>query len=325
MKSLNLKTLKRQKVSFYLALEQYLLSHFEEDVFFLWDIPISIVIGRNQLISSEVNEAYVKAHQVAIYRRPSGGGAIYADTGCFMYSFVTKEKEKEQVYKQYLHTFMDLMKGIGIDVYFSGRNDLMLDGKKFSGTAFYQTKHGSVLHGTFLYNTNLTHLVKALSVDPQKVISKGVKSVRERVINTKPYVQMTKRQLMDYFLSHVGTSEITLTAKQVAEVFELEKKFLDQDWIVGMNPKYTFQHKKRFPFGMLDIYVLVKNNRIIDMAIKGDFFEKASVMDYVTHFLHQPFTKDGVNAVLTIHPIDHIIEGCTNENVLDLLFEGEKK
>ena len=150
------------KISYYLAIEDYFLNHTNEEVFFVWNIDKSIIIGKNQLLEGEVNIDFTKKNNIPIYRRPSGGGAIYADKGCFMFSFISRNINKEEVYKSKLTLIVEALKKIGIDAYFSGRNDLMFKEKKFSGNAFYSNEKGSVLHGTFLFDTNLSDLVSII-------------------------------------------------------------------------------------------------------------------------------------------------------------------
>jgi lipoate---protein ligase len=320
MKTLDYKKIGLREVSFYLALEEHILSNIDEDVFFLWDIGRSIVCGRNQLIQGEINPDFVREHDVRVYRRPSGGGAIYADEGCFMYSFITKKKDKDEIYTIYLDRLMRLMKDLGVEVYFSGRNDLMLEGKKFSGTSFYQTVNGSVLHGTFLFDTNLEHLVRALSVDEEKIISKGIKSVRERVINVRPFVSMSKEELMDYFIHHLGEKMVELSEEDLQTTRTLEKKYLSEEWMRGQSPKFTYQNKKRFTYGSIEVRLDVRKDLIQSMRIFGDFFEKNNLDDFYPLFEGIVFDQENVLKILEKTPIGEYIYGATNEDFIGLLF-----
>lgn len=325
MKVIDLRKYGQNEISFYLALEQVFLEDFTEDVFFLWDINQAIVIGRHQLISSEVNVAFTNSHNIKIYRRPSGGGAIFADGGCFMYSFVTKEYQYDTIYQKYLPMILNVLKKLGLEVTFSGRNDLMFQGKKFSGTAIYQTSKASVIHGTFLYDTDIAHLVEALTVDPSKILSKGIKSVSERVINLKPYLLLTKNELMDYLLENIEGEIIPLSIEQYQKAKQKEPQFLTEEWIQGNNPKYTYRNKKYFPFGNLDVYLVIKNNKIKDVAFKGDFFEKKDLEEFYQHLLDATFDYQKIKKVLSLYDISEYIEKATNENLLELLFEEVNK
>lgn len=325
MKVIDLRKYGQNEISFYLALEQVFLEDLEEDVFFLWDISPAIVIGRHQLINSEVNLAYTNKNGIKVYRRPSGGGAIFADEGCFMYSFVTKEYQYDTIYQKYLPMLLNVLKKLGLEVTFSGRNDLMFQNKKFSGTAIYQTSKASVIHGTFLYDTNIAHLVEALTVDQSKILSKGIKSVSERVINLKPYLSLSKYELMDYILENIEGEIVPLKEELYHKAKQIEPKFLTEEWIQGNNPNYTYRNKKYFPFGNFEVYLVIKNNKIKEVAFKGDFFEKKDLNEFYQHLIDTAFDYQAINKVLSSHPISDYIEKASNENLLELLFEEEKK
>ena len=322
MNFVDLHTYGQNKVSFYLALEQYRLPQIEKDEFFLWDIPPSLIIGRNQLLRAEINLDFATKEKIEIFRRPSGGGAVFADEGCFMYTFLTKEKNKEMVYRRCLDKFLLALKALNLDVYFSGRNDLMFQNKKFSGTAFMQTKDGSILHGTFLYDTNLEMLVSALMVDGEKIASKGIKSVAERVVNLKPYLPFDKAALMNYLGTYLGENKTSLAQADFQHVKEIEKKYLSTDWIWGKDPKFSFQNRKRYPFGLLEVFILAKNNRIKEINLQGDFFHKKPLETFYQHFLGQSFTKEALMEVLSNHPISEYIENANNNDLLELIFKG---
>ena len=195
MKVYDLEKLGINKISFYLALEEYLLSK-DVEAFFVWRIDKSIIIGKHQLLEAEVNVDYALSLGAEIFRRPSGGGAIFADEGCFMYTFITKLRNKDEIYKKYLSYIKDALLKLGLNVTLSGRNDLLFNDKKFSGLALYETKDGACLHGTFLFDTNLENLVKCVTPSNEKLISKGIKSVSSRVINLKNYLKISKKEVI---------------------------------------------------------------------------------------------------------------------------------
>ncbi|MDD4056025.1 MAG: lipoate--protein ligase [Bacilli bacterium] len=325
MKSLNLKPYGKNEISFYLAVEEYLLSTCQEDVFFLWDLQKSIIIGRNQLLAAEVNVDYANKLEVKIYRRPSGGGAIFADEGCFMFSFVSKVVSKAEAFKKYLDLMVNAFKKLGLEVYFSGRNDLMFREKKFSGNAYYQNENGSVLHGTFLFATNLEDLVKAITPDNEKLISKGIKSVYERVINIGEHLSMTQSELMDYLLEKISESEkmFFLSELDYQKIKQLEKKYKEPSWIYGQDPPFTFQNENRFPWGKITIYIDVKKNKVTNLDIKGDFLLVEDLEEFKKAFIGEEFTCQAFTKILEKKSIDEYIMNSTNEQFLNLIFEEE--
>jgi len=322
VKVIDLKALGKNRISFYLALEEYLLGDLTEDLFFLWDIPSSIVIGRNQLLYGEVNLPFVRAHNIPVYRRPSGGGAIFADENCFMYSFLSREYNRETLNQKFLSKLSEALKNLGLDITFSGRNDLLFMGKKFSGTAILQTPKGSILHGTFLYDTDIAMLVEALTVDPDKIISKGIKSVSERVINLKPYLKLSKYELMDYLNNFFADSFYRLTEEELLRVRQIEQKYLDPAWIEGKKPPFTVKTSRRFPYGKIEVFVNVRKNLIESLTIAGDFFEKRPIGEFTEHFRNIPFSETAVSEVLDKVSFGDFIEGSTNDDIRSLLSEG---
>src|SRR5690554_3839403 len=180
---------------FYFALEQYILQELLKDdevYFFTWNIE-GIVVGRNQVIENEVNQQYVKDNNISIFRRPTGGGAVYADPGNTMFSIIAKRKSKNFTFKEYLQPLIDSLNKLGLNLHFSGRNDILKDDKKVSGIAFLQNKYGLIMHGTLLYDTNLETMVRALTPSDEKLVSKGVESVRSRVLNLVNHLDIPQK------------------------------------------------------------------------------------------------------------------------------------
>lgn len=328
MKVINLERFKKSKISFYLALEEYVLSSkkFTDDVFFLWDIDKSIIIGKNQLIYSEVNEQYATKMGINIYRRPSGGGAIYADDGCFMFSFIIKNKvvNKEQTFKTYLTTIINALNKINIKAYFSGRNDLLVDGKKFSGNAYYKNINGEVLHGTFMYNTSIEEMVKCITPDSSKLLSKGIASVSSRVTNICEYTTLSKEELMIYLMNSINNEFMDLSKIDITKIKEIESKYLAREWIYLNNPPYTFKNMKRFSWGKVEVFIVIKKDKVKNIDIKGDFFELKDLKEILNSLKNVSFTRNKFKEILDKQNINEYILNGVNEDLLDLIFEEEK-
>lgn len=311
------------KISYYLAIEDYFLNHTNEEVFFVWNIDKSIIIGKNQLLEGEVNINFTKKNNIPIYRRPSGGGAIYADKGCFMFSFISRNINKEEVYKSKLMLIVEALKKIGIDAYFSGRNDLMFKEKKFSGNAFYSNEKGSVLHGTFLFDTNLSDLVRSISPDNEKLISKGIKSVSERVINLKEYSNFSKLEMIEYLNNEISKEKIYLTNDDIIKIKEIEKKYLDDNWIYKNNPPYTYFNKERFSYGKIELYIDIYKNKVKNFSITGDFFEVKNINEFLDSFKGIEFSKKSFEERLNNINIENYILNSKNDDLIKMIFEEE--
>ena len=296
---LDLKKYKTQDISFYLALEEYLTNINNNDYFFLWDIDRSIIVGKNQIINTEVNLDFVNKYGFKVYRRPSGGGAIYGDNGDFMYSFISRNKTKDEMYDIFINKFVKALKDLNLDVKLSGRNDLTFLDKKFSGSAIYFKNNHTILHGTFLYDSDLTLLEKFLTPDNDKLLSKGIISVKSRVINLKEYINLDKDSLMDYLLHNIS-NDITireLNSNEFIEVLEIKKKFDDNNYINKTSIPYTFHNKIKTKSGIIEIYIDIKNNIIKNIDLVGDFFINKDINDLYSLFI-------GIN----INDINKIIE-----------------
>lgn len=319
MKVIDLSSLGKQRVSFYLALEEYLLISSKEEFFFLWDIGASIVIGKHQLMEAEVNMDYVKKNNLFVYRRPSGGGAIYADDGCFMFTFLNRIKNKESVFKR-LELIALALNDIGLDVCFSGRNDLLFKEKKFSGNSYYQTSEGSILHGTFLYDTNIEALVKSITPNNEKLISKGIKSVKERVINLKEYLNISKQEVMNHLNNFISKEKLELTNDDLKKVLEIEKKFLNKDWLLGKEPPFIYKNKITFSYGTLEVFVDVYKGKVKTIDFKGDFFTLLELDEFLNSFKGVDFSKDAFLKKLKEIDISFYIIEAKNEDFIKLLF-----
>ena len=324
MNTLNLTKFGRQSVSFYLALEKYLLNSSkwrDKELFFIWDIFPAIVCGRHQLIEGEVNMDYVKRIGVKIYRRHSGGGTIYADEGCFMFSFLRRSQSRDKVFQSSLIQVADAFKLLNLDVELSGRNDLLFKGKKFSGNSYLKNEYGSILHGTLMYNTDIDTLVRCITPDNEKLISKGIESVRQRVINVGDSLEISREELMRHLEHSIAPDEVFLTDEEYDIVRSMEAFFLSDDWMKGNNPPYSFCNKKRYPCGVINAKVDVKKGVIANMFFNGDFFTHGDLEPFYEKFVGVPFKRDAVAEVLKNNPVDVYILGAENDNIVDLLFE----
>ena len=291
MKVINLENLKTCDLSFFLGLEKYVVKRINDDCFFIWDINKSIIIGTNQLLEAEVKVKQAKENGFKIYRRPSGGGAILADTGCFMYTFISAYQSKDEMYQKYLSKMIEVLKKLGIDAYLSGRNDLMFLNKKFSGSAIYYENNKCILHGTFLFDTDLDLLEEILNPNEDKLKSKGIKSFKERVINLKPYLELDKNELISYLNKNIDQDieEIYLNENDLKEVIEYQKIFDDENNIYKKNPPFTYKNTKRFNCGEISLYIDVKRGIIEDINLIGDFFQIKDLKDLYKEYLGKEY------------------------------------
>jgi len=313
------------KPYFYFALEEYILTELlkeDENYFFTWEIH-GVVIGKNQVIENEVNLDFLKQNNIDVYRRPTGGGCVYADHRNTMFSIITKKTNKQFTFKTYLSKIIDSMKLLDINIEFSGRNDLRFEGKKISGNAFLQNKYGMLMHGTFLYDCDLETMVRAISPSDEKLISKGIDSVRSRVTNLKPYLNgLTQDQLIKHFENTLTNQTYELSDEEVEKINQLAKKYESKDWIYKKQPFYTKVLKKRIAGGLFEVKLDLEDGIIKNLAIQGDFFDKAPLVNFEKAFIDIPYEKAEIHEVLLHHHIESYILDSKTEDFKNLLFEG---
>ncbi len=307
---------------FYFALEQYILNEVlkpGETYYFTWRIK-GIVSGKNQVIENEVNRDYVKTHKIPIFRRPTGGGSVYADENNTMFSIITKRTSEGFSFKTYLGKLLDAFKKLGVDLEFSGRNDLLLEGKKISGNAFLQNKNGMLMHGTMMYDLDVETMVRALTPPDEKLISKGISSVRSRVNNLKPYLNgMTQDELYHYLEKELCDEVYELSDDEVKRLKEDAKLYESHAYIYQVQPPFSQVLKKRFPWGGIEIQMDVKDGLIKQFELSGDFFDLNEKLDeFKKHFINQPYTYRDISELLKKYPVSNFILGASNEEILSL-------
>ena len=315
------------QLPFYFAVEEYVARHYTDDDYFMgWRVNPTVMLGRNQLIDNEVNTDYCKEHKIDIFRRKSGGGCIYADKGCIQFSYISRTVNANEAFAAYMQRMVDLLKGLKIDAQLSGRNDILIDGTKVSGCAFYQLSNRSVLHNSLLFDTQLDHLSNALTPAKEKLQSKGVASVRQRVTNVATYTQLDILAFMDYVRQEMcGTEVLELTEEDMKEVAEIEKELASDDFVYGKNPKYSLVRKHRFEgVGTLEAHIELKNNIIGSINMVGDYFLLGDIdHDFLNLLKGCEFTREAVEEILQSIDLSTIIRGLKLRQFLRLLFGRE--
>ena len=315
------------QLPFYFAVEEYVARHYTDDDYFMgWRVNPTVMLGRNQLIDNEVNTDYCKEHKIDIFRRKSGGGCIYADKGCIQFSYISRSVNANKAFADYMQRMADLLKGLKIDAQLSGRNDILINGTKVSGCAFYQLSNRSVLHNSLLFDTQLDHLSNALTPAKEKLQSKGVASVRQRVTNVATYTQLDILAFMDYVRQEMcGTEVLELTEEDMKGVAEIEKELSSDDFVYGKNPKYSLVRKHRFEgVGTLEAHIELKNNIIGSINMVGDYFLLGDIdHDFLSLLKGCEFTREAVEERLENIDLFTIIRGLKLRQFLRLLFGRE--
>ncbi|MDD3712001.1 MAG: lipoate--protein ligase [Candidatus Izemoplasmatales bacterium] len=321
MKYVNYPFKETKKLTFYLATEEFLARNYPADeYFFMWQVNPTVIFGRNQLIENEVNLKYVKENNIEFYRRKSGGGCVYADFSNIMFSFITPNFNKDFVFNTYLTKVAEILKNLGLNAYVSGRNDILIDGLKVSGNAFYQVNSRSIVHGTMLYNTDISVMVKAITPDNEKLISKGIDSVRKRVTNIKEHLDISIEEFKNFVKKNIAIESIVLTDSDIAEIERIESTYLADDFIYGKNPNYTVSKKKKTEAGVIEITLELKNNVVKKINMLGDYFLIGDQDEFLNNFKNIEFSRPAFLEVLKRINLNQYIYNLTEEDFLQILF-----
>lgn len=313
---------KNRLTAFYLSAEEYVAQHIDtqEDCFFMWQVPPTVMIGRNQLLESEVNIPYCKEHHIQIIRRKSGGGCIYVDSGCILFSCITHDNEVNLVFSQYINRIVKMLNSMNIPAKPGGRNDIMLDGKKNSGNAFYHVPGRSIVHGTMLYDTHLQNMVASITPSEEKLISKGVQSVHQHIALLKDYTSISIDDFKEYAKKYLCSKTIRLTQEDLKGVEDIEKDYLSPEFIYSNNPRYSIINKKRIEnVGELEVRIGLKNNIIKHINIIGDYFLTGDLDNAILKPLQNvECTAEAVNAALP-NNVEHVIRNLSKAQLVNLI------
>ena len=326
MKHLKLPDDQVRRLPFYLAMEEHaaqLLRNDEsiDELFFTWRVRPTVIFGRNQLIDSEVNVAYCKQHGIEYYRRKSGGGCVYADMDNLMFSYITRSDDVTTTFAHYTHAIVTMLKDLGLDASDTSRNDIMVEGKKVSGNAFYHLPGISIVHGTMLYDTNMENMLGAITPSATKLDSKGVKSVKSHITTLNRYLTMSIEEFQQHAHNTLCDGEILLNDNDIAVIERIEAGYLTPEFILGNNPRCNMERNGRIEgVGEFKITIELNRNIIRDINIAGDFFLLGDIDSIISRLKGHQFIEDEVNKVLSDFDLSSVIMNLTHEQFVNLLF-----
>lgn len=321
-----------------LATEEYLMnSGVMTPPFMLFYIEKPcIIVGRNQNTVEEINEDYCKQHGITITRRLSGGGAMYQDLGNLCFSFIVPaDRQRFGDFKTLVQPIVDALHEMGATgAEVTGRNDIVIDGKKFSGNAMYTRNGKTFCHGTLMFDVDTNAVAGALKVPKDKIESKGIKSVRSRVTNLKPYLkpkfqnldtagfrdELIKRIYHVDDLSQAQINEYQLTSKDQQAIHQIETdRYRDWDWVFGQSPAFTVKKRKHFDAGTIDARFEVQDGKIKMAKIYGDFFGVEDVHQLEKALIGKPYDVDAITKVLRSFDLNKFFNGIPTNDVIELI------
>ncbi len=311
-----------------LATEEYVFSRLDrsESYFMLWQNSNAIIIGKHQNTVEEINQAFVDAHGIRVARRLTGGGAVYHDTGNLNFTFIVDQDRAEDFnFHVFVEPVLRVLQSLGVPAVFTGRNDLTIDGMKFSGNSQYARGGRLLAHGCIMLDANVDYLSQALQVKKAKYESRGIKSVRSRVtcinrhLKTPLSMDQFKELLRQAVFAGNDIESYTFTEEDKQEIDRLRnEKYATWDWNYGESPQYTLRREKKFPAGLVTVYLQALQGRIQSIRFFGDFFGSHDLHVLEDNLKGQPLDHT-LLPVLEKQPIDSYMNGITAKDIFDLI------
>lgn len=312
-----------------MAFDEYCLESLpiDEPVFFLWQNRPAVIVGYNQEVNTEVNLDYLKEKGIDLVRRVTGGGAVYHDLENLNYTIVGRSEDLERDYPEYAALMMKALQALGVPATLSGRNDILVDGKKVSGFAKRVCKNRLMVHGTLMYNVNVDVLTHVLNPSTTKLQSKGIASVRSRVTNLCNYlpelsdIQAFKNRLEEILSNNYSNAEYKLSEADLANIQQLtDEKFATWEWNYGRSPKATLVHSARLACGTVEIHLTLAENRIASCRFGGDFLGNLPASDVEKALAGIPYEVNEIRNCLSKLEISRYFDRVSADNLLEMMF-----
>ncbi len=302
-----------------LAAEEYLLDRFDQPVFRLWRNAPAVIVGRNQNALAEINRAYAESHGIAVVRRLSGGGAVYHDLGNVNYTFLDacgRNESSAEMFRRFTAPVISALAKLGVDARLEGRNDLTIDGCKFSGNAIYVRGGRMMHHGTMLFDTSLDVLGKVLSTDTSKFTGRAVASRRSRVTNILPHLAepMDAAGFMEFIWQELaGQAERYEYSRENIEAIGrlADGKYRTEEWNFASSPAYSFSKTAKFPCGTITLTARIVKGTIEDLAISGDYFFTRDTDGFCEAMRGCPATQEKIAERASQLPFGEYFNGIT--------------
>lgn len=320
-----------------LAIETYLLKEkpLDEPILLFYINEPSIIIGRNQNTIEEINKEYVDDNGIHVVRRLSGGGAVYHDYGNLNFSFIMPDDGNSfRDFAKVTQPIIQALHELGVSgAELKGRNDLVINDMKFSGNAMYATAGRMFAHGTLMFDSDIDEVVNALKVRKDKIESKGIKSVRSRVTNIKPFLPADKQSMTteefreDILLKIFGVDSVDqvktyeLTDEDWEKINKISDKYYrNWDWNYGKSPAFNLERRHRFSIGSIEAQMNVEDGEIKEIKIFGDFFGLGEIKDVEEILIGTKYEKAAIEAAVDKIDVKKYFGNIEKEDLVGLLY-----
>ena len=314
--------------AFNLATEEWLLRHTTEDIFMLWRNAPAVIVGRNQNTASEVDEEFVRERSITVIRRLTGGGAVFHDLGNVNFTFIQLGEQSRRLdFHRFTAPILEALQALGVDCRFEGRNDLVIDGQKFSGNAQLIEKDRVLHHGTLLFSAQMTDLSGALKIKDAKYVDKAVKSVAKRVTNISSHLPspMGVEKFIEHVMRHVSQGAPgalqPLSPEEEAGISALvNSRYGTWDWNFGASPAYGFTRCTRTAGGVVEVHLDVDHGHVRSSRIFGDFFGVRPVGELEVLIRDCRHERGALGERLAHVPVGEYMRDVDLDTFLDCLF-----
>lgn len=316
---------------FNLALEQYVFDELPKSntYFMLWQNNHAIIVGKYQNTIEEINLDFVRENHIHVVRRLSGGGAVYHDLGNINFTFVMDAGKLDDLdMLVFIKPVIKVLTRFGVIAEQNGRNDITIDGKKFSGNSQY-IKDGRIMHhGTLLFDSDLNRITSALKVSKDKIESKGFKSVRSRITNLKPYFpsDMTMSEfkyiLKEYMFEEIECS-YELNSFDLKRVEDIKsKRYATWDWNFGYSPNYRIKKERLLSnCGKIQLNFEIEEGYITKFAMMGDFFGSGDLNELTHVIIGRKCEEKELKHTLQDIDINFYCKNLTAEDLIHIILQ----
>lgn len=314
---------------FNLALEEYIFSEMnsKESFFMLWQNDNAIIVGKYQNTIEEINQDFVKAQNTKVVRRITGGGAVYHDLGNVNFSFIQEQNDVSNLdFSIFTKPVINALEKLNVKAEFNSRNDLAIEGKKFSGNSQLIRGTRVLHHGTLLFDADLEFIQKALNVKNDKIESKAIKSIRSRVTNISEHmpvkisVEEFKMMLIENMFKENELKKYELSEEELIAVKKIrDTKYSTWEWNYGKSPEYDIRKDRRYTCGGISIFMRVQQGIINNITIHGDFFGNGEIKDIENLLMGVPCREESLIRALAGIDIDYYISGLSAEELVELV------
>ena len=311
-----------------LAAEEWLLCKHNEPIFRIWRNDNAVIVGLNQNARAEIDSDYVREHNIAVVRRLTGGGAVFHDLGNVNYTFLDEKipgEDSHDMFRRFTAPIIEALGQLGVEARLEGRNDLLIGDCKFSGNAMCIKGNRVLQHGTLLFSSSVADISGALIPRVEKYSGRAVKSVRSRVTNISEHLpqQMSVTGFMDFLAETVGKSctPYEYSAEDIAGINRLaDEKYRTEKWNFGTSPDCSYSRVIKFPAGLIELYMNIRDGRIADLDIRGDYFFKAPTEEFCAALDGTEHSEEKIAGCLNELATGEYFCGISNEELMQLFF-----